>query len=80
MNVRAGRMLPLAMFAAILTSCATTGSGETEGALSPAAIARICDSWPNVTWSTRDTLQTIADAKANNAARGGFCARTAAPP
>ena len=62
-----------AVRAAILTSCATMGSGETERALSPAAIARICDSWPNVTWSTRDTPETIKEAKANNAARRAFC-------
>ena len=66
--------MPLIGLAAILTSCATMGSGGTEGVLNPAAIRRICASWPNVTWSSRDTPATIADAKANNSARGGFCA------
>jgi hypothetical protein len=73
MHARVGRIVLLGMFGATLTSCGTTGFGGTEGASSPAAILRVCESWPNVTWSSRDTPETIREAKANNAARGGFC-------
>ena len=66
-------MLPLVVLAPILSACATMGSGGTEAALNAAAILRICEAWPNVTWSSRDTPETIADAKASNAARAGFC-------
>ena len=62
------RPLPLAL-ALILTSCATTGTG----AISPQAVERICSAWPNVSWSRRDTAETIIDAKASNAARAAFC-------
>jgi hypothetical protein len=31
-----------------------------------------------VSWSSRDTAETIADAKANNAAKTGFCGMAAA--
>ena len=74
MNALPKRMLPLVVLAPILSSCATMGSGATDGATGPAAMERICRSWPNVTWSSRDTPETIADAKANNAAREAFCA------
>lgn len=73
MNAPAGPMLPLALLAATLTSCATTDSGGTDRAVTPAAILRICESWPNVTWSSRDTPETVKDARANNAARRAFC-------
>ena len=73
MNALAMRMLPLVALAPILSACATMASGGTEGAIAPPAIRRMCEAWPNVTWSSRDTPETIADAKANNAARAGFC-------
>jgi hypothetical protein len=66
-------MLPLALLAPILSSCATTDSGATRGAVGPAAVERICSAWPPVSWSSRDTEETIRDAKASNAARAGFC-------
>ena len=68
------RPLPLAL-ALILTSCATTGTG----AISAKAIERTCSAWPPVSWSSRDTAETITDAKANNAARTAFC-EAAEPP
>jgi len=69
MSGRATPRLLLLAFALILTSCATTGTG----AISPQAVERICSAWPAVSWSSRDTAETIIDAKANNAARAAFC-------
>lgn len=57
------------MLALILTSCATTGTG----AIDAVALQRICAAWPYVTWSVRDTPETITDAKANNATKAAFC-------
>lgn len=56
----------------ILTSCAgLTGSGATEpplpGAESFCAIAK------PITWSTRDTDQTVREVKAHNAAGKALC-------
>ena len=73
MHARVGLMVLLGTFGATLTSCGTMGSGGTEAATSPAAVLRICQTWPNVTWSSRDTPETVRDAKANNAARRAFC-------
>jgi hypothetical protein len=70
MSAPARRLLLPLLLALILTSCATTGTG----AIDAEAIATICAAWPAVTWSSRDTQATVADAKANNAARAAFCA------
>lgn len=43
--------------------CVTTGSGETE----------VCSVWRSVTWSQRDTPETIDGVKGNNARRGAWC-------
>src|SRR5688500_3002171 len=72
MNALQRRMLPLVALALILSSCATTDTDATRGAAGAAAIARICNAWPPVTWSSRDTAETIREAKANNAARLAF--------
>jgi hypothetical protein len=37
-------------------------------------MAAVCAAWPYVGWSIRDTPETIADARANNAAKDAFCA------
>ena len=73
MNALQRLTLPLVALAPILSSCAMMDTGATRGAVSPAAFAPICSAWPPVTWSSRDTPETIKEAKANNAARAGFC-------
>lgn len=70
MTVPRGRMLPLVLLAPILSSCATMDTG----AIDAAGISRICSAWQPVTWSSRDTPETIRDVKANNAGRDAFCA------
>jgi hypothetical protein len=73
MTVLRKPMLALTALAPILTSCATTDTAATRGAAGPVGIERICAAWPPVAWSSRDTRETIVEAKANNAARSGFC-------
>ena len=62
------KLLPPAL-ALILSSCAMPGTG----AIDAGALQRICTAWPPVSWSARDTPETISDARANNAARAVFC-------
>jgi len=56
----------------ILTSCQTMGTEET--AIDARSIAVICETWRPVSWSSRDTPETIREVKAGNAARKAFCA------
>jgi outer membrane biogenesis lipoprotein LolB len=50
----------------LLTGCATTtGTVETNSA--------VCSVWRPVTWSTKDTDQTIREVKVSNARRKGYC-------
>ncbi len=54
---------------AILGACAaTTDSGETSA---PASVA--CAAFRPITWSARDTDQTIAEVKSHNAAYVAIC-------
>jgi hypothetical protein len=49
-----------------LTGCVTlTGTTETN--------ASACAVWRDVSWSKKDTDQTITEIKINNARRDGFC-------
>lgn len=49
-----------------LTGCATlTGTKETNGS--------VCNVWKEVSWSKKDTDQTIQEIKVNNARREGWC-------
>jgi hypothetical protein len=49
-----------------LTGCVTlTGTKETNGA--------VCNVWKDVSWSKKDTDQTIQEIKVNNARREGWC-------
>jgi hypothetical protein len=49
-----------------LTGCATlTGTTGTNGSA--------CAVWKDVSWSKKDTDQTITEIKVNNARRDGFC-------
>ncbi len=68
-NVLRGLRLPTLLLALILTSCGTTGIS----AHPPEAVALTCEAWPYVSWSEDDTVETIRDAKANNAAHDAFC-------
>ena len=56
-------MLLLSVLAIPLASCKTT---ET-------AVISACDQWRAVSWSQKDTQDTIADVKGNNARRGAWC-------
>ena len=49
-----------------LTGCATlTGTKETNKAA--------CEVWKDISWSKKDTDQTITEVKVNNARREGYC-------
>ena len=56
-------ILLLAVLLIPLAACNQTGSGGTE----------VCAVWRPVTWSQRDTPETIDGVKGNNARRGGYC-------
>ena len=50
----------------LLTGCVTlTGTTATNGSA--------CSVWKDVSWSKKDTDQTITEIKVNNARRDGFC-------
>lgn len=66
------RLLVVMLCGLATTSCATTTATvetEPEGA-DPSLV---CLVWVPISWSTRDTDQTIREAKANNAAREAWC-------
>lgn len=49
-----------------LTGCSSlTGTVETNKS--------VCGVWRNVSWSSKDTPQTIVEVKVNNARRDGWC-------
>jgi len=51
-----------------LAGCASvTATKETNAA--------VCDVWKDVSWSKKDTDQTISEIKVNNARREGWCAK-----
>lgn len=60
-------MLPLLLMS-LLTGCAspTSISGKTE--------TIVCEVWRPVSWSAKDTDQTIREIKLNNAAHDAYCA------
>lgn len=72
---RTRRLLCLALLPPILAGCSQTMAtgGTSPGAIEPAGIARTCDAWQSVSWSSRDTPQTIVEVKAANARRDAFC-------
>lgn len=50
-----------------LIGCASlTGTAETN--------TSVCAVWRDVSWSSKDTTQTIIEVKQNNARREGWCA------
>lgn len=48
------------------------GTGGTE---SERQLKRVCELWQPVTWSSKDTDQTIEEAKINNAKWDAFCSQ-----
>jgi starvation-inducible outer membrane lipoprotein len=61
--MRYALVMPL-MF--LLTGCSTlTGTVETNRSA--------CEVWKDVSWSSKDTTQTIIEVKINNARREGYC-------
>ena len=49
-----------------LTGCVTlTGTKETN--------TSVCQVWKDISWSSKDTTQTIIEVKINNARREGYC-------
>lgn len=66
MNVSRGLMRPAAalLLTALLAACVTT--------MDTAATDSVCLVWQPIRWSAADTDETIAQAKASNAARLAF--------
>lgn len=58
-------MLLLVVLSIPLAGCVTTGTGGSDPA--------VCAQWRGVSWSSKDTPQTIADVKGNNARRAAWC-------
>jgi hypothetical protein len=50
----------------LLTGCVTT-----TGTVATNSV--VCSIWQPVTWSTKDTDQTIREVKVSNARRKGYC-------
>lgn len=60
------RLLTLLLLAALptqLAGCNRTATGGTE----------VCSVWRPVTWSLKDTPETVDGVKGNNARRGAWC-------
>ena len=57
--------LLLLVLAIPLASCKTTDT----------AVISACEQWRPVSWSQKDTRETIADVKGNNARRAAWCAK-----
>lgn len=53
----------LAVLPILLVACNQTATGETE----------VCSVWRPVSWSQKDTPETIDGVKGNNARRGAWC-------
>jgi hypothetical protein len=69
---RAARMLLPLLAMLFVTGCLSTPKtriGETEAAI----VADVCRVWLPVTYSSRDTAETVLEARANNAARSAYC-------
>lgn len=59
------KKLLIAASAILLAGCQTTGTGVTDA----------CGQWRAVSWSVKDTPQTIDEVKGNNARRKAWCER-----
>ena len=73
-GARIVRALSLTSVTLTLTSCAAlTGSGGTEPPAPVAGAAAFCEIARPITWSSRDTDETIAEVKSHNAAGRVLC-------
>lgn len=64
------RLVALLWTTVLLAGCVTTtGTGGIRANPEAANPTAVCHVWKPISWSSRDTDQTIAEAKANNAAR-----------
>lgn len=55
---------------AMLLTLALTGCSQTMGIAETKAV---CAVWSDISWSRKDTPQTVAEVKVNNARRAGYC-------
>ena len=68
------KLLMLLLVSVLLTplvGCSMTGTAVTSPCLAQAAGQE--PAWRSISWSARDTLQTIEEVKANNARHGAWC-------
>jgi hypothetical protein len=56
-----------------LASCATTGTGGIDTSPCKAQVAGQEPAWRDLSWSRRDTKETIEEVKANNARHDAWC-------
>lgn len=54
----------------MLLTLALTGCSQTMGTAETKAV---CAVWSDISWSRKDTPQTVAEVKVNNARRAGYC-------
>ena len=66
-------MLCVSVLTIPLASCATTGTGGIDTSPCKAQVEGQEPAWRDLSWSTRDTKQTIEEVKANNARRDAWC-------
>ncbi len=60
------RLLPAIPLLLVLTGCSKVmGTAETN--------LSACSVWRDISWSSKDTPQTITEVKVNNARREGYC-------
>lgn len=68
-SLRSRKLVQTLLLTLMVAGCTTTmGTGGTEQAIEDNAL-EVCAAWLPISWSTRDTDQTVREAKANNAAR-----------
>jgi len=66
-------LLLVSVLPTLLAGCLTTGTGVTSPC--EAQNAGEEPAWRAVSWSSRDTLKTIEEVKANNARHAAWCDR-----
>ena len=67
-KLHAGLRLPLLL---VIVSAATLSGCARVTAIG--GISTACDVWKPISWSSKDTTDTIVEVKVNNARRNGFC-------
>jgi hypothetical protein len=60
------RLLLVMLLTLPLTNCASLTA-------TPATNGSVCNVWKDISWSKKDTDQTITEIKVNNARRDGWC-------